>query len=69
MAEYVRGKITLTRLERRENIARYFMVAVRDNFKMPGQSQRSTQKRLRDSAQLQKKCGKSSKSDPVADSN
>jgi hypothetical protein len=33
--EYVREKITLAELEPRENIARYFMAAVRDDFKMP----------------------------------
>jgi plasmid replication initiation protein len=33
--EYVREKLTLTELEPRENAARYFMAALRDDFKMP----------------------------------
>ena len=36
--QYVREKITLTELEPRENIARFFMAAVRDDFKMPVRS-------------------------------
>jgi plasmid replication initiation protein len=36
--EYVREKITLSELEPRENIARFFMAAVRDDFKMPVRS-------------------------------
>lgn len=33
--EYVREKLTLTELEPRENAARYFMAALRDDFKLP----------------------------------
>jgi plasmid replication initiation protein len=33
--EYVREKVTLTELEPRENVARYFMAALRDDFKLP----------------------------------
>jgi plasmid replication initiation protein len=33
--EYVREKITLTELEPRDNVARYFMAALRDDFKLP----------------------------------
>ena len=33
--EYLREKITLTELEPRENAARYFMAALRDDFKLP----------------------------------
>jgi hypothetical protein len=33
--DYVREKITLTELEPRENVARYFMAALRDDFKLP----------------------------------
>jgi len=33
--EYVREKITLTEMERRENAARYFLAALRDDFKPP----------------------------------
>jgi len=33
--EYVREKVTLTELEPRENMARYFMAALRDDFKLP----------------------------------
>ena len=39
IVKYVRGKITLTWLELCENIARYSAVAVRDDFKMTGQSE------------------------------
>jgi plasmid replication initiation protein len=33
--EYVREKLTLTELEPRENAGRYFMAALRDDFKLP----------------------------------
>lgn len=33
--DYVREKLTLTELEPRENAARYFMAALRDDFKLP----------------------------------
>jgi plasmid replication initiation protein len=33
--EYLREKLTLTELEPRENAARYFMAALRDDFKLP----------------------------------
>jgi plasmid replication initiation protein len=33
--EYVREKVTLTELEPRDNVARYFMAALRDDFKLP----------------------------------
>jgi plasmid replication initiation protein len=33
--EYVREKLTLTELEPRENVARFFMAALRDDFKLP----------------------------------
>ena len=54
MVEYVRGKITLTQLELRENITRYSMIAVRDGFKMPGQSARKYPTAAKSSAWLQK---------------
>ena len=33
--DYVREKITLTELQPRENVARYFLAALRDDFKLP----------------------------------
>ena len=36
--DYVREKLTLTELEPRENAARYFMAALRDDFKLPVRS-------------------------------
>jgi plasmid replication initiation protein len=48
--EYVREKITLAELEPRENIARYFMAAVRDDFKMPVRSAPKPKKTIKPAA-------------------
>jgi hypothetical protein len=69
MVEDLRGKITLTRLEPCENIARYSVIAVRDDFKMTGQSARKYPKAAKSAAWLQKNCGKSGKPEPLADPN
>jgi hypothetical protein len=43
--EYVREKLTLTEMEPRENAARYFLAALRDDFKLPVRRGREPKKR------------------------
>jgi plasmid replication initiation protein len=43
--DYVREKLTLTELEPRENAARYFMAALRDDFRLPVRNEGQPKKR------------------------